>query len=54
MATRAGAVTAKYDHRLLIRETERHLTDPDVAAGFAVVLPYGERLVYAAAFPLTL
>jgi len=38
--------------RLLIRETERYLSDLDVATGVDKLLGYGEWFVYARVFPL--
>jgi hypothetical protein len=46
--------TSSDEYRLLIRETERHVTDANIADGFAGIVPYGERLVYAAALALSL
>jgi hypothetical protein len=46
--------TAGLEYRLLVRERERHAADSDTAAGDVSGIHFGERLVYAAAFPLTL
>jgi len=47
------AADSTQEFRLLIREAERHLSDLDVATGVDKILGYGERLVYASVFPLT-
>jgi hypothetical protein len=47
------AVDSTQEFRVLIREYERFTADEDIATGnYQGVLPYTDKLVYAASFPV--